>query len=169
MWSFVCDYVSCICTKQRISQHLLATHLSKDCIYLSFLSLSNISVHLLWHLTQISRNEIKGFMEIISLQWLCNRSARVIDRWLALCLSPPIFLVQQELVWMAGWMDEWHIKNVWTLRVVSISFYGNLTTSKWPRFDDSSPPSLLINAVKGWMNRWTNRLIEGGSKKMNGL
>lgn len=26
-----------------------------------------------------------------------------------------------------GWMG-WHIKNAWTLKVVSISFYGNLTT-----------------------------------------
>ena len=62
--SFVRGDVLCMRTKQSVTQHLSNIHLKT--IFIFFLSLTSISAHLLWHLTQTSRNEIKGFVEIIS-------------------------------------------------------------------------------------------------------
>lgn len=61
---FVRGDVLCMRTKQSITQQPSNIHLKT--IFIFFLSLTSISARLLWHLTQTSRNEIKGFAEIIS-------------------------------------------------------------------------------------------------------
>lgn len=68
---------------------------------------------------------------------------------------------------MVGWTDEWNIKNLWKLMVVSISFYGNPPTQNSVVFNDTLLLS-LINSEEGWINRWINYLIKGWSKMMNG-